>query len=573
MWFHSSQCAKRRTRTFQPRLEALEGRCLLSGGVLDPTFGTGGMVKTAIGSADSAAYAVATYPAVGTANDGKVVVAGYAFGHKKGPVGNEDFAVARYNLDGTPDPSFGGSGTVTTDLGTNLDVAQDVAVQPDGKVVVAGYAGSAFAVVRYNTDGSLDTSFGGTSAMGKVITQLGGKNGYDRGYSLALQPDGKIVVAGVNAVVVAGISDMDLAVVRYNADGTLDASFGSAGKAIVQFGVPVSYYGNLEYTDLAIDPGSGPLDPNAGKIVIGANLNYGSSPALSYAVARLNTNGSLDTGFGGGTGYTTFSTPNYFTSLAVQPDDRVVLAGSFVGAGTGAGPELDLARLNPDGTADATFGSGGVMLEPAPTPSYGWGGQSVALQADGKIVVAGWMGSNPNPGSNFMVARFNPANGSPDASFGNNGIAVWPVKDYDTADVALEPDGRIVVAGPTVNATNTGVFGVARFLATGPAIGSLTASPNPATTGSSLTLTAANVVALNPGSAVTQVAIYLDSNGDGILDAGDALLGYGTQTSTGTWTFTFSNTGWASGSSTLFAQAADNYGVFSDPAALTLQVL
>jgi uncharacterized delta-60 repeat protein len=556
MWFHSSQRAKRRPRTFQPRLEALEDRCLLSGGVLDPTFGSGGMVDTAIGSLDSAAYAVATYPAVGTANDGKVVVAGYTFA-KKGPVGNENFAVARYNLDGTPDLSFGGSGEVTTDLGTNFDVARDVAIQPDGKIVVAGYSGSTFAVVRYNSDGSLDTSFGGKTGKGKLLTQVVGQ-----GYSLALQSDGKIVVAGIGG---------GLAVVRYNADGTLDTSFGSAGETVVGFAEPVSV-GSATNIDLAIDPGSGPTDPNAGKIVIGANLNDGSSNPLTYAVVRLNTNGTLDTSFAG-TGHTTFSTPNYFTSIAVQSDDRVVLAGSLVGAGTGTGPELDLARLNPDGTADATFGTGGFMLEPPPTPSYGWGGQSVALQADGKIVVAGWMGSSTTVGSNFMVARFNPANGSPDASFGNNGIAVWPVRDYDTADVALEPDGRIVVAGPTVNATNTGVFAVARFLAAGPQVGLFTASPNPVTSGGSVTLTAANVVPLNPGSTVTQVAFYRDSNGDGILDAGDALLGYGTQASTGTWTFTVSTTGWASGSSTLFTQAEDSYGVFSDPAALTLEVL
>jgi uncharacterized delta-60 repeat protein len=540
---------------------------LLSGGVLDPTFGNGGTVTTAIGSADSAAYAVATYPAVGTANDGKVVVAGYTIDPKKGPVGNENFAAARYNLDGTPDLSFGGSGKVTTDLGTNLDVAKDVAVQPDGKLVVAGYAGSAFAVVRYNADGSLDTSFGGRSALGKVITQLGGKRGYDRGYSLALQPDGKIVVAGITAVVVAGISDMDLAVVRYNADGTLDTSFGSAGETVVGFAEGVWAGPDPQNMDLAIDPGSGPTDPNAGKIVIGAQLTYGSSAPLSYAVVRLNKNGSLDTGFGGGTGYATFSTPNYFTSIAVQSDDRVVLAGSFIGAGTGTGPELDLARLNPDGTADATFGTGGFMLEPAPMPSYGWGAQSVVLQADGKIVVAGWMGSNPKVGSNFTVTRFNPANGSPDASFGNNGIAVWPVRDYDTADVALEPDGRIVVAGPSVNATNTGVFAVARFLAAGPEIGSLTVTAGP-----SVTLTATSIVDPNPNSTLTQVAIFLDSNGDAVLDSGDAMLGSFIQTSPGVWTFAFSTSGWASGTYTLFVQAEDNYGALGDSLALSLVV-
>jgi uncharacterized delta-60 repeat protein len=562
MWLRSSRRAKPRPTSFKPRLEAIEDRCLLSGGVLDPTFGSGGMVSTAIGPSNSAAYAVATYPAVRTANDGKVVVAGYTINPKKGPAGDENFAVVRYNLDGTPDLSFGGRGEVTTDLGTNFDVAQDVAVQPDGKVVVAGYAGNAFAVVRYNPDGSLDTSFGGSSAMGKVITQLGGKYGYDRGYSLALQPDGKIVVAGVNAVVVAGISDMDLAVVRYNADGTLDASFGSAGKAIVQLGALVSYHGNLEYTDLAIDPGSGPLDPNTGKIVIGANLNYGSSPALSYAVVRLNTNGSLDTGFGGGTGYTTFSTPNYFTSLAVQSDDRVVLAGYFAAAGTGV--ELELARLNPDATADGTFGSGGILREAMPTSGSRLVAQSVALQADGKIVVAGALASD------LMVARFNPADGSPDAAFGSNGIAVWPGAS-GTADVALEPDGRIVVSGTTNNAANDGVFTAARFLASGAEIGSFTGVVNPAPAGSAVTLTSAGVADPNPGGTVTQVSLYQDANGDGVLEPGtDTLLGTATQSADGTRTFT--TAGLVPGTYTYFAVAEDSYGVLSDPVAITVQV-
>src|SRR5262249_7709993 len=104
----------------------------------------------------------------------------------------------------------------------------------------------------------------------------------------------------------------------------------------------------------------------------------------------------------------------------------------------------------------------------------------------------------------------------------------------------------------------------------GAQMGSFTVSPNPATTDNNVTLIASKVVALNPGSTATQVAFCVDSNGDGVLDAADALLGYGSQSNSGTWTFTFSTAGWATGSYTLFAQAEGSNGAFSDPLALSL---
>jgi hypothetical protein len=136
--------------------------------------------------------------------------------------------------------------------------------------------------------------------------------------------------------------------------------------------------------------------------------------------------------------------------------------------------------------------------------------------------------------------------------------------------VALEPDGRIVLAGYTTGSGPVG-FALARFLATGPQIaGSFTANPNPATVNGTVTLTVTNVQALNPGSTVTQVAFYVDSNGDGVLDAGDTQL-TGTLTQSGsTWTLTIDTTGWVAGTYRLFAQAEDSYGAFSDPLALTL---
>src|SRR5947209_12832706 len=148
----------------RPRLEALEDRRLLAGGVLDPTFGSGGLLTTSVGptTVDSQAYAVATYPNAGTANDGKIVAAGYTVSN------GDQFAVVRYNLNGTLDPSFGGSGKVTGPNG----VVNDVKIQPDGKIVAAGWS-AGFAVARYNANGSPDSTFGGKGSKGLVVTPIG----------------------------------------------------------------------------------------------------------------------------------------------------------------------------------------------------------------------------------------------------------------------------------------------------------------------------------------------------------------------------------------------------------------
>jgi hypothetical protein len=160
-----------------------------------------------------------------------------------------------------------------------------------------------------------------------------------------------------------------------------------------------------------------------------------------------------------------------------------------------------------------------------------------------------------------MAARYNAADGSPDASFGVNGVAIAPGVGSNFVDAALEPDGRIVVAG----SAGSNSFALARFLAAGPQIGSFTASPNPVTAGSSLTLTASNITDDIPSAAITQVAFYVQSNGV------STLLGYGTPSSAGVWTLSSANAfGLSAGTYTLFAQAEDNYGIFSDPFALTL---
>jgi uncharacterized delta-60 repeat protein len=187
-------------------------------GDLDTTFGTGGIATTHLGSLYDYGESVALQ------SDGKIVTAGYFYNGT-----DYDFALVRYNNDGTLDTSFSGDGIVTTDIGNLGDFATSIAIQSDGKIIVAGNSLTSgnykFALVRYNTDGTLDTSFSGD---GKVTTALGVSD--DRFYSIGLQSDGKIVAAGSSYDDTGSI--FDFALVRYNTDGTSDSSFSGDGKVI-----------------------------------------------------------------------------------------------------------------------------------------------------------------------------------------------------------------------------------------------------------------------------------------------------------------------------------------------------
>jgi hypothetical protein len=208
---------------------------------------------------------------------------------------------------------------------------------------------------------------------------------------------------------------------------------------------------------------------------------------------------------------------------------------------------------------------------------------TMAVQSDGKVLLAGSaeFPNVVNQAHTFLLMRFN-ADFSVDTSYGpsGTGAVVTPIGyNAGVGGMALQPDGRAVVVGEQntdgVGAPYSQYFALARYLPSGPQVSSATASPNPAPAGADVTL-AARVAAGNPGGpgAVTQVAFYADSNGDGKLDpAADALLGYGTYNADGTWSLTFSTAGWAAGTYTLFARAKDSYGAFSDPFAVSLQVL
>lgn len=518
--------AKNSPARFRPRLEALEDRQMLSGGALDPTFGTGGRVTTSAGVNIVQAFAVATYPQAGTANDGKIMVGGLDLLHS----GNQEFAVVRLNLDGSLDKSFGGTGEVS---GPSVRV-RAVAVEPDGKVLAAGTSGNHFAIARFNTDGSRDSSFG---SRGVATTSITSK-GVDEIFAIGLQADGKIVVAGSTSP--ANSSTRDLVVARYNANGSLDSSFGTGGKALDQLATSPRAGGGTYGMGLAIDNATG-------AIVVQA-----ADPSNRLMVVRYTSGGQLDSTFAG-TGHETLPTLYSSSAVGIQPaDHRIVVAGS-------AGGVQAVARLNSDGSLDNSFGANGIETTSVLTLGVT---DSLKLQTDGQILV----GMSGRGDAGFVVARFNASNGALDTSFGNGGVAnaAFPSGAY-CVGLALEPDGRIVAAGYT--ASGTVEWAVARFLASGPQIGSFSVSPNSLAAGGMTTLTASNITDGNPNAAITQVAFYyLDGNGN------QQTLGYGTQTSAGVWTLNYT-VGLPTGTYTIYAQAKDSYGALGDPLTQSLQVL
>ena len=386
-----------------------------------------GITTTAVGSGDDTANAVAVQP------DGKIVAAGYSSNGT-----DNDFAVVRYNADGTLDTGFSSDGKVTTAVGSGEDEAGAVALQADGKIVAAGSSNNGsdqdFALVRYNADGSLHTGFG---TGGKVTTAIG--SGNDGASAVALQSDGKIVAAGYSH----NGTDNDFAVVRYNADGTLDTGFGTGGKVTTAVG------------SSSIDLVHSVAVQSDGKIVA---AGYSGN---DFAVVRYNADGTLDTGFGTGGKVTTAvgSNDDEARSVAVQSDGKIVLAGY---SNNGSDWDFAVVRYNADGSLDTGFGAGGVV-----TTAVGSGdavgdaddsAYSVAVQADGKIVASG------NGGNYFAVVRYN-ADGSLDTGFGANGAATTVIGSGGAAyAAAIQPDdNKIVLAGYSNNATDRD-FAVARYL-------------------------------------------------------------------------------------------------------------
>lgn len=369
---------------------------------------------------------------VAVQTDGRIV----AVGNTSNGV-NDDFALIRYLPDGTPDVSFGMAGRVVTPIGEGDDIAYCVVLQDDGKIVVAGYTdidgNRDIALSRYLPDGALDAEFG---VGGKVLTSIG--TGADVAYDAKVQSDGKIVLVGYSF---NGAND-DMAFVRYNADGSLDVGFGNGGKLITDLG------GSDDYAENLVIQSDGKL------AVVGSSFN---GIDWSIVLARSSNWGSMDPTFSGDGKVRYSSAGNYCFGfgLAIQGDGKLVAVGILEGS------YFVVLRYNSNGTLDNGFGTSGIV---ATYFSGTCGAKSVALQNDGKIVVAGYAG-----GSNydFALARYN-SNGVLDSGFGNSGIvtASFGSGNDSIESVTLQGDGKIVAVGTTFNGTDYD-FAMARYVANG----------------------------------------------------------------------------------------------------------
>ena len=409
-----------------------------------PTFQIGdGKVTTDIGSATSDYI---EYLAL--QSDGKILAAGTS---------SDECTLARYNKDGSLDTSFGGSGKVHTRTDYRSCYAHSLAVQADGKILLAGTSISSdglsgdFALMRYNKDGSLDSSF---DVDGKVTHSFPNSDTSDYGRSVAIQSDGKIIMGGYNIWHKGKIGGNYASVtelIRFNSNGSVDNDFGGLdnGDLYIRF-INSSNYGRTYSIKVQTDD----------KILVGG-YDYDDAGTTSYdfALARLNKNGSYDTVYGNptmGFGFNGKVITNLLTtggnsfnadqaySIAIQTDGKIVQVGV-----TEYNNWLSLVRYNSDGSLDTSFDGDGKVS------TYLQGsGESVAIQTDGKIVVA-----VSTTDHIFTLVRYNKI-GSLDVTFDGDGI-VKTNFGYPTAfadSVAVQPDGKIVVGGST-----NGDFALARY--------------------------------------------------------------------------------------------------------------
>ena len=364
-------------------------------GSLDTDFDADGKVQTSFiyNGTNSSALA----QSVAIQSDGKIVAAGYSYTGT-----GYDFTLVRYNSNGSLDADFNGDGKVQTPFlfnGINSSAfAQSVAIQSDGKIMAAGYSntgsGTSFTLVRYNSNGSLDTDF---DIDGKVQTSFiySGTNSYAGAQSVAIQSDGKIVAAGYSQTA----TGIDFTLVRYNSDGSFDTDFDADGKVQTSF-IYSGTNSSAVSQSVAIQ--------SDGKIMAAGYSYTGTGNA--FTLVRYNSDGSLDADFDGdGKIQTPFIYNGTYSdamarSVAIQSDDKIVAAGY---SQTGTGIAFTLVRYNIDGSLNTSFDGDGKLTSFINTGNTYF--ISTNVQSDGKVVAAGY--SYTGTGHGFSLVRYN-SNGS-----------------------------------------------------------------------------------------------------------------------------------------------------------------
>ncbi|HLM02213.1 MAG TPA: FG-GAP-like repeat-containing protein [Pyrinomonadaceae bacterium] len=408
---------------------AIGGRAA-SPGALDLSFGARGTAAVNPATQFKEARAVAVQP------DGKVLLTGWIHSCPGAPC-HGDIIVIRYNADGTPDNSFGNNGVVITDYSQQNEAGYDIAVQADGKIVVAAGLGGmpagpgnpnfdilGFKLVRYNANGTLDTSFG---VGGRVYEPLDEISGTPE--SMVIQPDGKIVVSGTD-------KNAKLFLARFNTNGSLDAGFGAGGR------VASSSY-NVSLTELARQAD--------GKLVVAA-----ASFSDVFKLIRFNVDGTPDNNFGNAGVVISSDFPGRFRpALGFQPDGKIIVSGDYENNDIRFPP---LRRFNTNGTVDTGFVPNSGVFVNGRCRDCTQNAVSVLTLDDGRFYLAGFDSTDNNTPLYMSVSRYL-SNGSLDQSYGFRGTSVFrhtynaQTTLWGVEDAALAPDGKIVMAalGDPVN--------------------------------------------------------------------------------------------------------------------------
>ena len=451
---------------------------LAATGDLDASFGTGGQVFTLPADSTSAsAKAVAVQP------DGKIVVAGYSWhDDANNTLDRYDFLVARYLVNGDPDPTFGTGGVVLTKVSPALlafDHADEIIIQPDGKILILGFsrAGSfdEIALIRYEANGNLDETFGdleyvsggeGTPVIykGKGYIRLDAyeadgisSSSLSNGYGMALQPDGKILVTGYARTSLV----RQIVVARYDRNGQLDTSFdtngsGNAGIRVWRLGL-----GSDEGRAIAVQPDGKIAVAGITGRVPGSVSCCSENPFLVRLLADSSYDPSDDFFQDGADGIAeivSVDSHDTVTDLVIQPDGKFLVVGYTEATFGSSIKDIILVRWNADGSLDTDFGTNGTVRKT--TVSEKEWGYALVVQPNGKILVAG---RTANSG---LVLRYN-IDGSIDSNFGSAGQVVIPT--LGQADgIALQPNGDILIAGPGYGAglPTGGSMSVVRLIGT-----------------------------------------------------------------------------------------------------------
>ena len=399
----------------------------LSNGKLDSSFGTGGLALADFNTEPGAAYAVALQP------DGKIVAAGKVFSE----TGVDDFGVARFNTNGSLDTSFDGDGRQTIDFFSESDSAAALALQQDGKIVVGGTAEKTelsgqyayFALSRLNTNGSLDAAFGASGKTTLGFSVPGGDSRENIGTDLLIQPDGKTVMAG--ASLSTGPSDYYyFALARFTTNGSLDSTFDGDGKVITEF----SSYNS--YANALVRQADGKL------VVAGDSCHFNYSGSCSFLLARYTTGGSLDTSFDtDGKLSTALGNRSGAESLAYNASTGTLLAGGW--GETALSQDIAMARYTTTGSLDTSFDGDGKLL--VNRSGGNDNAYALALQTDGKVIAAGRSYSGLSYSYKASLARYN-TDGSLDTGFDGDGRLLLG-SSQDPRGVVVQPDGKLIVAG------------------------------------------------------------------------------------------------------------------------------